>query len=59
MFTLQILSKSKAKQLSMPWITTGLKGPIMVKNKLFVSGDEEKYKFIRETKFITSATKQT
>ena len=30
------LSKRKAKQLSKPWITTGLKASIMVKNKLFV-----------------------
>ena len=35
------LSKRKAKHLSKPWITTGLKVSIMVKNKLNVSGDEE------------------
>ena len=38
------LSKRKAKQLSKPWNTTGLKVSIMVKNKLNVSGDEDKYK---------------
>ena len=41
------LSKRKAKQLSKPWITTGLKVSIMVKNKLHVSGDEDKYKYYR------------
>ena len=41
------LSKRKAKQLSKPWITTGLKVSIMVKNKLHASGDEDKYKYYR------------
>lgn len=36
------LSKRKAKQLSKPWITTGLIASILVKNKLYVSGDEDK-----------------
>ena len=41
------LTKRKAKQFSKPWITTGLKASIKVKNKLYVSGDEDKYKYYR------------
>ena len=67
------LSKRKAKQLSKPWITTGLKVFIMVKNKLHVSGDEDKYKYYRNKicsqiyvlvkrytiRIISNATKRT
>ena len=65
------LSKRKAKQLSKPWITTGLSS-IMVKNKLYVSGDEDKYKYYRNKicslirlskrytiRIISNTTKQT
>ena len=38
-------SKHKAKLLSKPWMITGLKASIKVQNKLYVSGDEDKYKY--------------
>ena len=40
------LSNRKAKQLSKPWITTGIKASIAVKNKLYASGDNSRYKCI-------------
>ena len=33
--------------LSKPWITTGLKVSIRMKNKLYASGDEVRYKYYR------------
>ena len=33
------LSKRKPKQLSKPWITSGIRAAIKVKNKLYASGD--------------------
>ena len=36
------LSSRKRKVLPKPWITTGLKVPIRMKNKLYASGDEYK-----------------
>ena len=41
------LSKRKAKQLSKPWITNGIKAAIKVKNKLYESGDKVRYKHYR------------
>ena len=38
------LSNHKAKQLSKPWITSGIKAGIKVKNKLYASGDVARYK---------------
>ena len=44
---LKKLSGRKAKQFSKPWITKGIRRSIKVKNKLFLSGDNEKYKLYR------------
>ena len=41
------LSSRKRKVLSKPWITTGLKVSIRMKNKLYPSGDEVRYKYYR------------
>ena len=41
------LSNRKAKQLSKPWITNGIKAAIKVKNKLYASWDEVRYKHYR------------
>ena len=41
------LSNRKAKQLSKPWITTGIKASIAVKSKLYASGDDSRYKYYR------------
>ena len=41
------LSNRKAKQLSKPWITSGIRAAIKVKNKLYVFGDEVRYKQYR------------
>ena len=41
------LSNRKAKQLSKPRITNGIKAAIKVKNKLYASGDEVRYKHYR------------
>ena len=41
------LSKRKAKQLYIPWITSGIRAAIKVKNKLYASGDEVRYKQYR------------
>ena len=41
------LSGRKAKELSKPWITAGLKRSVRVKYKLYASGDEIKYKYYR------------
>ena len=40
---MKILSNYKAKQLSKPWMTNGIKAGIKVKNKLYASGHEEHY----------------
>ena len=39
------MSDRKAKQLSKPWITTGIKAPLAVKSKLYASGDDTRYKY--------------
>ena len=41
------LSNRKAKQLSKPWITTGIKASIAVKSKLYASGDDSRFKYYR------------
>ena len=41
------LSNRKAKQLSKPWITSGIREAIKVKNKLYAFGDEVRYKQYR------------
>ena len=41
------ISNRKAKQLSKPWITKGIRISIKVKNKLYVSGDTANYKIYR------------
>ena len=41
------LSNCNVKQLSKPWITNGIKVAIKVKNKLYASGDEVRYKHYR------------
>ena len=40
-------SNHKAKQLSKPWITNGIKAAIKVKNKLYATGDKVRYKHYR------------
>jgi hypothetical protein len=37
------MSNRKAKQLSKPWITKGIKASISIKNKLYATGDNERY----------------
>ena len=44
---LKTLSSRKIKQFSKPWITRGIRRSIKIKNKLFLSGDAEKYKLYR------------
>ena len=41
------LSNQKLKQLSKPWITKGIRHSIKIKNKLFASGDQARYKIYR------------
>ena len=45
--TLKTLSGRKAKRFSKPWITRGIRRSVKTKNKLFLSGDTEKYKLYR------------
>ena len=44
---LKIVSKRKAKQLSKPWITRGIRISIRKKNELYYSGDMVTYKLYR------------
>ena len=44
---LKSVSKHKAKQLSEPWISKGLLKSIKMKNKLFYSGNTDRYKLYR------------
>jgi len=46
------LSRRKAKQMAKPWISKGLKKSIRIKNELFYSGDENRYKLYRN-KIVT------
>ena len=41
------LSNRKAKLLSKPWVTNGIKATIKVKNKLYASGDKVRNKHYR------------
>ena len=41
------MSNRKLKQLSKPWITTGIKASIAIKCKLYSSGDDLRYKYYR------------
>ena len=41
------MSNRKIKQLSKPWITTGIKASIAIKCKLYASGDDSRYKYYR------------
>ena len=45
--SMKVLSQRKAKQLSKPWITRGIKISIKVKNRLFASGDNTRYELYR------------
>lgn len=54
---LKIVSKHKAKQLSKPWITRGLRRSIKIMNDLFYSGDMATYKLYRNK--ILSLTRQS
>ena len=44
---LKTISARKAKRLTKPWITEGIRSAIKKKNQLFASGDFIKYKFYR------------
>ena len=44
---MKIISKRKAKLLSKPWITKGLRISVRIKNKLYASRDMIKYKVYR------------
>ena len=44
---MKTISNRKAKQLSKPWITQGLRTSIEIKNKLYASGDVSKYRTCR------------
>ena len=44
---MKTLSNRKAKQVSKPWITSGIRAAIKVKNKLYAFGDEVRYKQYR------------
>ena len=41
------LSNRRAKQITKPWITSGIRVSISIKNKLYASGDDIKYRFYR------------
>ena len=41
------LSKRKLKSFSKPWITSGIRQSIKIKNKLFVRGEHAKYIYYR------------
>ena len=56
---MKTISNRKAKQLSKPWITQGLRTSIKIKNKLYASGDVSKYKIYRnKICSLTSISKQ-
>ena len=52
---LKTVSQRKAKQLSKPWISKGLRKSIKIKNNLFYSGDPAKYKLYKNK--ISSLTR--
>ena len=41
---MKVISQRKAKQLSKPWKNRGIKTSIRVKNRLFTSNDNTRYK---------------
>ena len=41
------MSKRKIKQSAKPWITKAIRRSIKIKNKLFYSGNKDKYKLYR------------
>ena len=45
---MKTISNRKAKQLSKPWITQGLRTSIKIKNKLYASGDISKYSIVQK-----------
>ena len=49
------ISKRMIKRSSKPWITKGIRRSIIIKNKLFYSGDKENYKIYRNK--ITKLTR--
>ena len=52
---MKILSRRKAKQCAKPWITKGIRTSIKIKNKLYLSGNDDKYKFYRIQKLINNS----
>jgi hypothetical protein len=52
-----LISKRKIKQSVKPWITKGIKKSIKIKNKLFCSGNKEKYRLYRNK--ITNLTRMS
>ena len=44
---IKIISARKRKQLAKPWITKGIRTSIKIKNKLYESGSDSKYKYYR------------
>ena len=56
---MKAISNRKAKQLSKPWITKGIRISIKVKNKLYASGDTANYKTYRnKISTLTRLSKQ-
>ena len=56
---MKTISNRKAKQLSKPWITKGIRISIKVKNNLYASGDTANYKIYRNKIFtLTRLSKQ-
>jgi hypothetical protein len=54
---LKMISKRKIKQSVKPWITKDIKKSIKIKNKLFCSGNKEKYRLYRNK--ITNLTRMS
>ena len=46
---MKLVSKRKLKQFVKPWITKGIRASIKIKNKLYASGNEIKYKRYRNS----------
>ena len=54
---IKTVSKRKKKLLAKPWITRGIRNSIRIKNKLYRTGDEVRYKYYRNT--ICKLTRQS
>ena len=54
---IKTVSKRKKKLLAKPWITRGIRTSIRIKNKLYRTGDEVRYKYYRNT--ICKLTRQS